>query len=129
MPSAGSTGRTDKPRLLTERHVLALGLGVAGLFVVAALTVAVATVIGRGSSWGALHLALAGAATVAIGAFMPHFAVTLAGTRPAPPSQRLTALSLLALGAAAVVLGVTFVGGFWAAAGALAQLAGLAIVG
>lgn len=128
MPSAGSAGRTEKTRHLTERHVLALGLGVAGLFVVLALIVAVATVIGGGSSWAALHLALAGAATVAIGGFMPHFAITLAGTRPAPPAQRLTALGLLAFGGAAVVMGVTVVGGVWAAVGALAQLIGLAIV-
>ena len=129
MPSAGSAGRTEKTRHLTERHVLALGLGVAGLFVVLALLVAVATVVGGGSSWAALHLALAGAATVAIGAFMPHFAVTLAGTRPAPPFQRLIALGLLAVGGAAVVVGATFLGGTLAATGAAAQVLGLAIVG
>lgn len=129
MPSAGPTGRTDNPRHLTERHVLALGLGMAGLYVVAALLAAITTVVAGGSSWAALHLALAGAATVAIGAFMPHFAVTLAGTRPAPPRERLTALGLLAAGGAAVVAGVTSLGGLVAAAGAVAQLVGLVIVG
>lgn len=129
MPSAGSTGRTEKTRHLTERHVLALGLGVAGMYVVIALLVAVATVVRGGSSWAALHLALAGAATVAIGAFMPHFAVTLAGTRPAPALQRLVALALLAAGGAAVIGGVTALGGELAAAGAGAQLIGLVIVG
>jgi hypothetical protein len=102
---------------------------VSGLFVILALVAAVATVVGGGSSWAALHLALAGAANVAIGAFMPHFAVTLAGTRPAPPRQRLVALGLLAAGGAAVVAGVTSLGGVVAAAGAAAQLVGLAIVG
>ncbi|HJP71589.1 MAG TPA: hypothetical protein VJ975_07700 [Candidatus Limnocylindria bacterium] len=129
MPPAGATGRAETTPHLTERHVLALGLGAAGLFVVGALVMAVVTVIGGQSSWAVLHLALAGAATVAIGAFMPHFAVTLAGTRPAPARQRLLALALLALGGAAVVAGVTLVGGALAAAGAAAQLVGLAIVG
>jgi hypothetical protein len=129
MPSGGSAGRREKTRHLTERHVLALGLGVSGLFVILALVAAVATVVGGGSSWAALHLALAGAATVAIGAFMPHFAVTLAGTRPAPPPHRLVALALLAFGGAAVVVGVTLLGGALAAAGAAAQVGGLAIVG
>jgi nitrite reductase (NO-forming) len=129
MPSAGSAGSAARPAHLTERHVLALGLGVAGLFVVVALAVAVVTVLRGGSSWAALHLALAGAATVAIGAFMPHFAVTLAGTRPASPSQRLIALGLLGAGGAAVIAGVTLLGGTVAAIGAAAQLIGLAFVG
>jgi hypothetical protein len=94
-----------------------------------ALAAGIGGVVGGGSTWAALHLALAGAATVAIGAFMPHFAVTLAGTRPAPPRQRLVALGLLAAGGAAVVTGVTSLGGLVAAAGAAAQLVGLAIVG
>ncbi|HET8776593.1 MAG TPA: hypothetical protein VFN76_02925, partial [Candidatus Limnocylindria bacterium] len=128
MPSAGSAGRTEKTPHLTERHVLALGLAVAGLFVVLALVVAVTTVVAGGSSWAPLHLALAGAATVAIGAFMPHFAVTLAGTRPASSRQRLLALGLLAAGGGAVVAGVTSLGGLLAAGGAAAQLLGLAIV-
>ena len=129
MPSTGSAGSAARPAHLTERHVLALGLGVAGLFVVVALAVALVTVVRGGSSWAALHLALAGAATVAIGAFMPHFAVTLAGTRPAAPSQRLIALGLLGAGGTAVVAGVTLLGGVVAAIGAAAQLIGLTIVG
>ena len=129
MPSAGSAGRTDETPRLTERHVLALGLGVSGMFVVVALVVALATVAGGGSSWAALHLALAGAATVAIGTFMPHFAVTLAGTRPAPAFQRLVAIGLLAAGGAAVVVGVTAFGATLAVVGAAAQLVALAIVG
>ena len=127
MPSGGHPAASTelRPRL-TERHVLALGLGVSAAFVAAAALTAMVAIATGGSSWAALHLALAGAATVAIGAFMPHFAITLAGTRPAPSGQRLAALALLTLGSLTAVLGVTLLGGAWAAAGAGLVLAGLA---
>jgi hypothetical protein len=113
---------------LTERHVLALGLAVSGAFVVAAAATAVMGVLQQTGVWAALHLALAGAATVAIGTFMPHFAVTLAGTRPAPSVQRLTSLVLLAAGAVLAVLGITVLDGRWAAAGSAVMVAGLGVV-
>lgn len=107
MPSGGlpAASTASRPRL-TERHVLALSLAVSATFVVAAAVAAVATVLGGGGTWAPLHLALAGAATVAIGAFMPHFAVTLAGTRPSPAPQRLATQVGLALGSIGVVGGV-----------------------
>lgn len=112
----------------TERHVLALGLVLAGTFVVAAVVAAAWSLAADGSPWAAMHLALAGAALVAIGTFMPHFAVTLAGTRPATASRRATALALLAGGATAVVAGMLGGVGSMAAGGALAVLGGLVIV-
>jgi len=117
----------DGPRL-TERHVLALGLGISAAFVAAAAAVAIVAIVNDGNFWATIHLALAGAATVAIGAFMPHFAVTLAGTRPAAPVERLAALGLLAVGASGAVVGVTIIGGPMAAAGSLAVAAGLLLV-
>jgi len=105
VPAGGSTVRAATVSRLTERHVLALGLGVAGLFVVAAGSAAPASLPAGGSPWAPLHLALVGAATVAIGTFMPHSAVTLAGTRPAPASERLAAILLLAIGALGSWLG------------------------
>jgi nitrite reductase (NO-forming) len=109
MPSGGrpaaAAGR--QPRL-TERHVLALGLGVSAAFVAAAGIAAGLSVASGGTSWSALHLAMAGAATVAIGAVMPHFAVTLAGTRPSPAIGRLATIGALAIGAVGVVVGVGF---------------------
>ena len=127
MPSGGHPAASTelRPRL-TERHVLALGLGVSAAFVAAAVLTAMGAIATGGISWAALHLALAGAATVAIGAFMPHFAITLAGTRPAPSGQRLAALALLTLGSLTAVLGVTLLGGAWAAAGAGLVVLGLA---
>jgi hypothetical protein len=110
---------------LTERHVLALGLGMSGAFVLAAATAAVGAVANGSSTWAALHLALAGAATVAIGAFMPHFAVTLSGTRPAAPQWRLASLGLLAAGSAIVVAGVTVLGRPWPTIGTALVVAGL----
>ena len=113
---------------LTERHVLALGLGISAAFVAAAAAAAIVAAVNGGSLWATIHLALAGAATVAIGAFMPHFAVTLAGTRPAAPVERLAALGLLAVGAGGAVVGVTIIGGPMAAAGSLVVVAGLLLV-
>ena len=126
MPSGGreAAGADLLPRL-TERHVLALGLAVSGTFVAAAALAAVVAVASDGNSWAALHLALAGAATVAIGAFMPHFAITLAGTRASPSSHRIASLSLIALGSLLAVLGVTLIGGAWAAAGSALVVLGL----
>lgn len=78
---------------------------------VVSIAAAAAAAAGGGSSWAPLHLALAGAATVAIGTFMPHFAVTLAGTRPSASRWRLAVVLALAAGSAAVVGGVTLSAG------------------
>ena len=94
----------------------------------AALVAAATALSGGGSTWAALHLALAGGAVVAIGTFMPHFAVTLAGTRPAPPPQRLAALGLLSAGAISVVWGVSGPAPWLAGMGAVAVIGGLAMV-
>lgn len=127
MPAGGTTARPATASRLTERHVLALGLGLAGLFVVAAGIAAAATLRSGGSPWVALHLALVGAATVAMGTFMPHFAVTLAGTRPAPALERVAAILLLAVGAIGVVAGMGLLGAGWTLAGALLALGGVAL--
>ncbi len=113
---------------MTERHVLALGLGASGIFVAAAVATALWAMASGGSTWAPLHLALAGAATVAIGTFMPHFAVTLAGVMPSSAPARLTSLGLLAIGSALTVVGVTLLGRPWPLVGMLFVLGGLAIV-
>jgi hypothetical protein len=126
MPPGGQpASRAERRPNLTERHVLALGLGVSGVFVLAAAAAAIWAVANGSSTWAALHLALAGAATVAIGAFMPHFAVTLSGTRPAAPRWRLASLGLLAAGSAIVVAGVTVLGRPWPTLGTALVVAGL----
>jgi hypothetical protein len=128
MPSGGTTARREPRSRLTERHVLALGLAVSGLLVVAAAVAAASALANDASPWAAIHLALAGAATVAIGAFMPHFAITLAGTRPRDARERLVALGLLGAGAIAVVIGVALVGPWLAGAGTGVMLVGVGLV-
>ena len=65
--------------------------------------------------WAGVHLALAGAAKVPIGTFMPHSGATLAGSIAGPASLRLGGVLDLAAGAALVVVsravGVTVSGG------------------
>ncbi len=73
--------------------------------------------------WAPLHLALAGAASLAIGALVPHFTVSLATARPAPARWRALALVLLAVGTADAVAAVS------AGAPALAALGAAAFIG
>lgn len=101
---------------LDERSVLRVGILLAAGFVVAAL-VAFSTPAIRQGHWAGIHLSLAGAALVAVGAFLPHFAVTLSGSRPEPAPLRLAGVLSLAVGAALVV------------AGFLASVAGLTVGG
>lgn len=129
MPAGGGTVRPAAHTRLTERHVLALGLAVSGMLVLGAALVAVVTAVRGGSPWAAIHLALAGAATVAIGTFMPHFAVTLAGTRARSSVERAATVLLLGTGAISVVLGLTAIGAWLAGIGAIAMLIGLVLVG
>lgn len=130
MPDGGHAAvRPQHRSRVTERHVLALGLAISGTFLVAAAAAAVVTVASGGGTWAALHLALAGAAGVAIGSFMPHFAITLAGTRPQPAPQRLVTIGLLAAGSTLAVAGVALLGGRVALGGSVVVIGGLALVG
>lgn len=123
-PATAGVGTDPQPRL-TERHVLTLGLAVSAVFVLAAAIAAAHSIASGGGAWSAIHLALAGAATTAICAFIPHFAVTMAGTRPEPVRQRFAGLALVATGSAMAVAGIEHLGGGWAAAGAVAMLGAL----
>ena len=126
MPAGGRAAEPARQQRLTERHVLALGLAASrGVRARGHRGGGGDRDRGGGSSWAALHLALAGAATTAIGTFMPHFAVTLAGTRPEPALQRISGLVLIAGGAGAAVLGMTVNGATWAVFGAVATIVGL----
>jgi nitrite reductase (NO-forming) len=102
----GGGARSTAPRTgrLDERTVLRTGIALAAAFVLAAL-VAFSTPAVRQGHWAGIHLSLAGAALVAIGAFLPHFAITLSGSRPEPAALRLVGVLSLAAGAALVVAG------------------------
>jgi nitrite reductase (NO-forming) len=111
---------------LSERSVLQLGIGLAAGFVILSLVTGVVP-LGPLHGWVAIHLALAGATTVAIGTFMPHFGVTLAGTRPEPVAARLGGVLSLATGMALVALGRPLLGDHLAAGGGALVLVGLGI--
>lgn len=81
----------------------------------------------RAGHWAGIHLALAGAALVAVGTFMPHFGVTLAGTRPESGLLRIAGVISLAMGAALVVSGVSLAANEVALFGAGLVWLGLAI--
>jgi nitrite reductase (NO-forming) len=98
-------GVERRPAGLDERRVLRIGTGLAAAFVAAAL-VAFSTPAVRQGHWAGIHLSLAGAALVAVGTFLPHFAVTLAGTRPEPPLVRLSGILALGAGASLAVAGI-----------------------
>jgi nitrite reductase (NO-forming) len=122
VPAPASASPYDR---LNERAVLRLGLALAVSF----LTASVATLLLMPpmAVWTAIHLALAGSATIAIGTFMPHFSVTLAGVRPARSGLRVVGIALLAAGSALVVLGVPRNADTIAVTGGLVVLAGVAI--
>ncbi|MEO8511353.1 MAG: hypothetical protein ABI534_08930 [Chloroflexota bacterium] len=106
---AGDATEPWQPRVharggLNERAILRVGLLLSVGFLTAALIVALATA--SGMQWAAIHLALAGSSMVAVGTFMPHFGVTLAGAVPSPAPLRLSGVLALAIGAALVVVGV-----------------------
>jgi nitrite reductase (NO-forming) len=111
---------------LTERVVLQVGVALAASFLVLSLATGGLPLRGL-HGWVAIHLALAGAATVAIGTFMPHFGVTLAGTRPEPAILRLAGVLALALGMFGVALGRVLLGDHFAAGSGLLVLIGLGL--
>ncbi|HEX5396089.1 MAG TPA: hypothetical protein VFX74_03265 [Candidatus Limnocylindria bacterium] len=111
---------------LTERSVLQLGIALAATFLVLSIFSGFFPIAGL-HGWVAIHLALAGTTTVAIGTFMPHFGVTLAGTRPEPVGLRLAGVIALFLGMLGVALGRALLGDLFAASSGLLVLAGLAL--
>lgn len=113
------------PRV-SERAILRLGIALTATFLAASIASGLLPAGGL-HGWVATHLALAGAATVAIGTFMPHFGVTLAGTRPEPWWLRLAGVLTLALGMATVALGRPLAGAGVAGAGGLLVLCGIVL--
>jgi nitrite reductase (NO-forming) len=113
------------PRV-SERAILRLGIALTATFLAASILSGLLPAEGL-HGWVATHLALAGAATVAIGTFMPHFGVTLAGTRPEPWWLRLAGVLSLALGMATVAVGRPLGGADIAGAGGVLVLGGIGL--
>ena len=112
---------------VAEHHILRLGLALSASLLVAALIAFTLPGVPAGH-WAGTHLALAGAALVAIGTFMPHFGVTLAGAPPERPALRMATIAALALGAVSVVAGVLAAVSPLIVAGAIGLWAGLGLV-
>ncbi|MBA3688651.1 MAG: hypothetical protein H0W81_07470 [Chloroflexi bacterium] len=118
---AGGRGGVDRG---PERRIVLVGLvGAAGF--VAAAGVARLIGLGGGEWWLPLHLAMAGGAGLAIAALLPHFTVSLSGSRPAPAPAR--AVGLLLIGGGALSVAVAFPAGWGpvAVSGAVAYALGI----
>jgi hypothetical protein len=122
--------RKAQPIDRSSDRLVALGaIGIAVAFLVAAGIAMFLPEAGRRGTWLPLHLALAGAATTAIAGVMPFFAAAFAAAPPSNARLRTAAVGAVALGAAAVSVGV--VGGMaWLAAlGGVGFVAGIVLVG
>ena len=118
-----------RPRERTaDRRVTAAGLWVAGAFL--ALAAASTALPGdvRMGTWLPLHLALAGAASQAIGATLPFFTASLLAGRPARWELRAAVQVCLALGALAVTAGVAVHAPGVAGAGGAVFVAGIGLL-
>jgi len=123
-----SPGRTPIHRD-ADRRITAGGLIVSAAFVGLAIGSVLLPPPARRGAWLPLHLALPGAATVAIGSVLPFFIAALAAARPGPPVARVATIALLASGALAVSVGIVGGAGGLAAAGGVAFVAGIAGLG
>lgn len=90
-----------------DRRITAGGLVLSAGFLALALLASVLPTDVRRGAWLPLHLALPGAATVAIGSVLPFFLAALAATRPGSPILRVAVIALLGSGALAVSVGVS----------------------
>ena len=90
----------------SDRWVVLVAILAAVAFLVAAIVAMFLPESGRRGAWLPLHLAMAGAATTAISGVMPFFAAAFAAAPPSDARLRLAAVGAVALGAAAVALGV-----------------------
>lgn len=111
-----------------DRRVTFGGLLVAGTFIVAAIVAGMGAAAGGGTSWLALHLALAGGAGTAIATVLPFFAAALAVAAPARPRARIAAIGLVAGGAAIVSWTVSAGDAFLGHIGGSIYIAGIGAV-
>ena len=120
--------RRASPIDRSSDRLVALGaIALAVAFLVASVVAMFLPVAVRRGAWLPLHLALAGAATTAIAGVMPFFAAAFAAAPPSDARLRTAAVGTVALGAAAVSVGV--VGGEvgLAVAGGIGFVAGIAL--
>ncbi len=121
-PTPVLRARVDRSR---DREVTVAGLALAAVYLLVAI---LAVIVGGGDPWLPLHLALAGGASVAIGAVLPFFAASLVAVAPATTGPRVAAIGLIAGGAAGVTLGWRLGNLGLSALGGLAYLAGMVVL-
>ena len=109
----------------SDRWVVLVAILATAAFLVAALVAMFLPEIVRRGAWLPLHLALAGAATTAISGVMPFFAAALAAAPPSDVRLRMVSVGAVALGAAAVALGVAGNVVWLAVAGGSGYVAGI----
>jgi nitrite reductase (NO-forming) len=119
------------PRRVDDRRVVVGSVVVAAGFLLVAAAAALARATGAETlpPWLPLHLALAGGASTAISGVMPFFVAALAAGHPAPVRLRVTAVALVAIGAALVsVRGIVPSAALVPAIGGCVYLAGIGAV-
>lgn len=134
MPEGPGTGRANMAarttiRRDTDRRITAGGLLISAGFLLVALASALLPSDMRRGVWLPLHLALPGAASVAIGTVLPFFLAALGATRPGAPWLRIATIGLLAAGAAGVAAGFAAGVGIVATAGGVLFIGGLVGLG
>jgi len=112
-----------------DRRVTMGGLVISAVYLALAVASIFLPLSVRRGAWLPIHLALPGAATVAIGSVLPFFIAALAATRPGRLEVRVAVVVSLAGGALAVAVGVVAGLGSVAAAGGVAFVAGLVGLG
>jgi hypothetical protein len=118
------------PRRADDRRIAVASVLTAAGFLVAAAIAALAGAAGVVlAPWMPLHLALAGAASTAIAGTMPFFVAALAATPPASGRLRVSAVTLVAAGAALVaVRGIVPSAALAPALGGATYLAGIGVL-
>lgn len=128
MIDPASLHRRAAPIDRSSDRLVALGaMAVAVAFLVAAVASMFLPPGVRRGPWLPLHLALAGGATSAIAGVMPFFVAAFAAGRPSDRRLRAAAVGAVALGAAAVSVGVVGSAVGLAAVGGIAFIAGIGL--
>jgi nitrite reductase (NO-forming) len=128
LPMAGGSSRAGRPLGIArgdDRRITFGGLVLSGLFLVAAVVSTALSPDVRRVAWLPLHLALAGAASVAIASVVPFFTSALSAAPPAGPRARIAVIAAVAGGALGVTVGVTADQASVATAGGALFIAGL----
>jgi nitrite reductase (NO-forming) len=128
LPVAGGSSRTGRPLGIVrgdDRRITFGGLVLSGLFLVAAVVSTALPADVRRVAWLPLHLALTGAASVAIASVVPFFTSALSAAPPAGPRIRIAVIVAVAGGALGVTVGVTADLAPVATAGGVLFIAGL----